>query len=176
MDLFDAIEARYSYRGAFTDDPVTRETLTKIVEAGLAAPSGKNEQTTRFVIADDPEVVKTIGGMHSMWAMREARAFIACVIDRDPEPIYEGHAFQVEDCAAAVENILLAITALGLGSVWVDGWLRVEGRAEKIGELLGLPAGKVVRVILPVGVPAKQGRRPQKLPFAQRASFNRYGG
>ena len=78
-------------------------------------------------------------------------------------------------CAAAVENMLLAITALGLGAVWVDGWLRVEGRAERIGELLGIPSGKVVRVILPVGVPAKQGRRAQKLPFSERAWFNRYG-
>ncbi len=175
MDLFEAVAARYSYRGAFTGDPVSRGTLTKIVEAGLKAPSGKNEQTTTFVIADDPEIVKTIGGMHTMWAMQQAKAFIACVIDREPEPIYEGHAFQVEDCSAAVENILLAITALGLGSVWVDGWLRVEGRAEKIGELLGIPSSKVVRVILPVGVPAKQGRRPEKLPFAERAWFDRHG-
>ncbi|MHC4200577.1 MAG: nitroreductase family protein [Planctomycetota bacterium] len=176
MDLFEAVAARYSYRGAFTDEPVSRETLQKIVEAGLKAPSGKNEQTTSFVIADDLEILKAIGEMHTMWAMQQAKAFIACVIDREPDPIYAGHAFQVEDCSAAVQNILLAVTALGLGSVWVDGWLRVEGRAEKIGELLGIPSGKVVRVILPVGVPAKQGRRPEKLPFAKRAWFNRYGG
>ena len=55
-------------------------------QAGLAAPSGKNEQTTTFVIADDPEIVKAIGGMHSMWAMQQAKAFIACVIDREPLP------------------------------------------------------------------------------------------
>ncbi len=54
MDLFEAIEGRYSYRGAFTDAPVPREDLVRIVEAGLKAPSGCNAQTTTFVIAADP--------------------------------------------------------------------------------------------------------------------------
>ncbi len=177
MDLFTAIHRRYSYRGAFTDALVPREDLERIVEAGVAAPSGKNAQTTGFVIVDDPELVTTIGSMHPQnLALQQAKALIACVIDRRPEAIYEGLSFQVEDCAAAVENILLAITALGYGSVWVDGWLRQEGRAEKIGGLLGLPEGKVVRIILPVGVPAGEGPRPAKKSFSQRAWFNRWGG
>lgn len=176
MDLFDAIAERYSYRGAFRDEPVPRGTLRKIVEAGLAAPSGKNMQTTGFVIVDDAGLLRKIGEMHTMKAWRQAKAFIACVVDRKPPAVYEGHSFQVEDCAAAVENMLLAITALGLGSVWVDGWLRVERRAERIAELLGVPETKVVRVVLPVGVPAAEGPRKEKKPLAERAHFNRYGG
>ncbi|MHC4951653.1 MAG: nitroreductase family protein, partial [Planctomycetota bacterium] len=54
MDLFEAIKKRHCYRGGFTDAAVSREDLTKIVQAGLEAPSGKNCQTTRFVIVDDP--------------------------------------------------------------------------------------------------------------------------
>ena len=59
--------------------------------------------------------------------------------------------------------------------MWIDGWLRVEGRAEKIGKLLGLPEGKIIRVLLPVGVPAEVYKRPEKKPFEERAWFNRYG-
>ncbi|MDP8237029.1 MAG: nitroreductase family protein [Candidatus Erginobacter occultus] len=177
MDLYAAIERRYSYRGPFTDDPVPDEDLKRIVEAGLAAPSGKNAQTTSFVIVNDPALVKTIGSMHpENQALRQAKALIAAVIDRRPEAVYEGFSFQVEDCAAAAENMLLAITALGYCSVWVDGWLRREGRAEKIGGLLGLPEEKVVRILLPVGVPAGEGPRPAKKPFSRRAWFNSWGG
>ncbi|UCG33735.1 MAG: nitroreductase family protein [Phycisphaerales bacterium] len=175
MDLFAAIAERHSYRGAFRDRPVPREDLKKIVQAGLAAPSGKNQQTTTFVIVDDPETVKQIGGMHDKnTAVQQARAFIACIIDTDPQPSYKGFSFQVEDCAAAVENMLLAITGLGYASVWIDGWLRLEGRAEKISHLLGIPEGKIVRVLLPVGVPAEIWKRVEKKRFEERAWFNRY--
>jgi nitroreductase len=82
----------------------------------------------------------------------------------------------VEDSAAAVENMLLAITALGYATVWIDGWLRLQGHADQVGQLLGLPAGKVVRILLPIGVPAEAWPQKEKLPFEQRAWFNRYGG
>lgn len=177
MDVFEAIARRHSYRGPFRDQPVPRADLRRIVQAGLQAPSGRNMQTTRFVIVDDPELVRQIAGLHATnVAVQQARAFIACLVDRNPEPVYEGHSFQVEDCAAAVENMLLAVTALGYATVWIDGWLRVENRAERIGALLGVPESKVIRVILPIGVPAEQHQQKEKLPFEQRAWFNRYGG
>jgi nitroreductase len=151
--------------------------LRKIVQAGLQAPSGGNAQTTRFVIVNDPELVSAIRNVHpTNAAMQQAPAYIACILDREPERIYGQHAFQVEDCAAAVENMLLAVTALGYATVWVDGWLRREGHAERIGELLGLPAGKVVRIILPIGIPAEVHQQAEKMPFDQRVWFNRYEG
>ena len=176
MDVFEAIEKRYSYRGPYKDEPMPREHLRKILEAGLKAPSGRNMQTTKFVIVDDPDLLEKIGGMHDKAAMKQARAMIACIIDKNPEPVYEGHSFQVEDCSTAVENMLLAITSLGYASVWIDGWLRVENRAERIGKLLGVPDEKIVRVLLPLGVPAEQGPRKEKMPFEQRAWFNKYEG
>jgi nitroreductase len=175
MDVFQAIAQRYSYRDEFVDQPVPREHLRAIVHAGLQAPSGKNAQTTRFVIVDDPALLAAINEvMPANAAVRTARAMIACVIDKRPEAVYEGYAFQVEDCAAAVENILLALTALGYASVWIDGRLRLERNAARIGELLGVPDDKVVRILLPVGVPVAPGPRREKLPFEHRAWFNRY--
>jgi nitroreductase len=176
MDLFEAVEKRYSYRGAFADRPVPRSDLKRIVAAGLKAPSGRNAQTTSFVIVDDPRLLEKIGAMHeNNRAVQTARAMIACVIDREPEAVYEGFSFQIEDCAAAVENMLLAVAACGYATVWIDGWLRPEGRSERIGKLLGLPEDKTVRVMLPVGIPVKEGPRREKKPFHERAWFNRYG-
>lgn len=176
MELFEAIAKRQSYRGSFAETAVGRDDLRKIVQAGLQAPSGKNEQTTRFVIVDDAEMLGRIGGMGGAnKALQEARALIACVVDREAKAIYEGHAFEVEDCAAAVENMMLAVTALGYATVWIDGWLRAEGRAAAIGELLGVPPEKVVRVMLPIGVATQDYKRPVKMRFEERAWFDGYG-
>ncbi len=176
MDLFKAIAKRQSYRAGFKDEPISKEDLRKIVEAGLKAPSGKNEQTTSFVIIDNQQILTNIRQIHkSNKAMQQCQALIACIIDEEPESIYEGYSFQVEDCAAAVENMLLAITGLGYATVWIDGWLRVQGRAEEIGKLLGVPEDKIIRVILPIGIPNEEYKRPPKKPFEQRAWFNKYG-
>ena len=176
MDVCEAISRRHSYRGQFTEKAVPRADLRLIVDAALKAPSGKNAQTTTFLIVDDPGLVGKIGAMHERnRAMRQAKAMIACIVDRDPEAVHEGHNFQVEDCAVAVENMLLAITALEYATVWMDGWLRTKGRAGEIGRLLGLPEEKVVRVLLPIGVPAEKRAPKEKRPFEERAWFNRYG-
>ncbi len=177
MELFEAIARRHCYRGAYLPQSVPREDLRKIVQAGLDAPSGKNGQTTTFVIVDDEAVLAGIRPLHaSNKAVQQARAFIACVIDKNPEAIYEGFDFAVEDCAAAVENMLLAVTALGYASVWIDGWLRLNDHAETVGRMLGVPDGKIVRILLPLGVPERtEWPTPPKKAFAERAWFNRHG-
>jgi len=177
MDIFTAIEKRYSYRGSMEQTQIPRDNLRKIVECGLKAPSGKNAQTTQFVIIDDPDILEQLHKMHpANKAMQQAPAMIACIVDKQAEKIYEGYDFQLEDCAAAVENMLLAITGSGYASVWIDGWLRVEQRAEKVAELIQLPASKKVQILLPVGKPLEQGPRKEKKPFEQRAWFNSYAG
>ncbi len=173
MDLFDAMTARHSYRGAFTDAPVPREDLTRIVQAGCDAPSGCNAQTTEFVIVDDPALLGQIAELLDKPVVRTAKAIIACVVE--PREVFHGVSFEKEDCAAAVENILLAVTALGYATVWLDGMLRQLDRAERIGALLGVPAGKRVQVLLPLGVPADPVEGPEKKPFAERAGWNRHG-
>ena len=173
MDVFDAVTKRYSYRGHFTDAAVPREDLIKIVLAGIHAPSGKNEQTTSFVIVDDPGVLRRIAEIVDKPVCHTAKAMIACVID--PRPVLGNISFAVEDCAAAVENMLLAITALGYATVWLDGVLRVEDKAAKIARLLAVPEDKALRILLPLGVAAEPGTQKEKLPFEKRAWFNHYG-
>ncbi len=172
MDVFEATKARHSYRGTFTTADVPREHLQQIVEAGMLAPSGCNAQTTSFVIVDDKELLSQIGDIVDKPVVRSARAIIVCIVDE--KPVYHGMAFGVEDCAAAVENILLATTALGYATVWIDGALRIENKAERIAAQLAIPTHLAVRVLLPLGTPEEARSQPPKRPFNERAAFNRF--
>ncbi len=177
MELFEAIRRRHSYRGPMEDRPVPRKDLVRIVQAGIQAPSGYNAQTTTFVVLDEPDTLAQIAAVDAANPMlRQARAIIACVAPRGPEPGSPRLFFGVEDCAAAVENMLLAITALGYASVWLDGWLRLEGHDESVGRILEVPEGRIIRVLLPLGVPVDAGEQHPKEPFDRRAWFNRHGG
>ena len=62
MDVTEAILGRRSYRGKYKNIPVPRGDLIKIMEAGLAAPSGCNRQTTSLIAVDDPEVLASRRG------------------------------------------------------------------------------------------------------------------
>jgi nitroreductase len=174
MELFEAIAKRYSYRGEFTDAPVPRKDLERIVQAGIQAASACNAQVASFVAVDEPSLVRQIAEIIGKPFCLSAKAMIVCVAD--PRPVYGTTSFVAEDCAASVENMLLAITALGYATVWLDGVLRAEDRAARIGQLLGAPANRVVRIVLPIGVPTTPGVQREKLPFAERAWFNRFGG
>lgn len=177
MDLFEVIKQRYSYRDNYTQDPVSESDLKKIVQAGLDAPSGKNEQTTKFIIVNNEKKIKDmLEILPQKKCFDTAKAFILCIVDKIPEAIYEGFHFQIEDCSAAVENMLLAITALGYASVWIDGALRVNNRAEDLGKLFNIPEDKKIKIVLPVGVPQIEGPKKIKKSFKERAWFNSYQG
>ncbi len=173
MELFEAFAARHSYRGAFKNTPVPREDLKKIVEAGMMAPSGCNAQTTLFAIVDDPAMIQAVAQIVPKTCVKTAKAIIA-VISQAKE-VYHDMSFEAQDYSAAVENMLLAITGLGYASVWLDGVLRIGGTADRIGEMLHVPkdGNMTVSVILPLGVPEEAGRQNDRLPFEQRAWYNR---
>lgn len=171
MDLFEAIEKRFCYRKDMDQTEPPLEDLKKIVQAGLDAPSGVNAQTTGFIIIRDPEVVKAIRDMpQANGSMATAPAYIACHIARKPEASYMDISFDIEDCAAAVENMFLAATALGYGTVWIDGWLRKDNRAAKIAGLTGLTDDRVIRIILPIGRMLEEQARKEKKSFESRVS------
>jgi nitroreductase len=173
MDLFTAIAKRHSYRGEYLPQPVPREHLTQIVQAGIQAPSGCNAQTTSFVIVDDPALVMRIREIVARPFLAKAPAFIVCLCDL--RPAYKNCSFAAEDCAAATENMLLAITTLGYASVWLDGVLRTQKIKESLASLLKVPADREVRILLPVGQPATPAVQRERMPFDQRAWFNGYG-
>ncbi len=169
MDFFEVAGNRFSYRKKLNAAAPPLDDLRKIVQAGVDAPSGKNAQTTGFLIIADPDVVKKINTMPGgNEAMSTAPAFIACHVDRVPNKSNLDYEFVVEDCAAAAENILLGATALGYAAVWIDGWLRTGNRADAISELCSLDSERVIRILIPVGKPLEEHPRREKKSFNER--------
>lgn len=174
MDTFHCIALRHSYRGAYRNEPVPREDLIKIMEAGLAAPSGCNKQTVSLIAADEPALVAKIKSVIDPPVAQTAPAFI-CVLTRRV-CAYRDRCFAVQDYAAAIENMLLAVTALNYQSYWYEGHITDEDRiCDKIAGLLGVPRDMDLVCILPVGRAESEPVPPRKKVFEERAFFNRFG-
>jgi nitroreductase len=172
MNTLDAIKNRTSYRGTFKDTPVPREDLIKIMEAGLAAPSGCNTQTTSLIAVDDPELLGRLQAVIQS-GLANAPAMI-CVLTQ-AIPAYRDRVFNVHDYSAAIQNMLLAIIDLGYQSCWVEGYIT---DADKIGrqmaDILSVPAEYDLVCFLPVGVADEPLKYAEKKPFEERAWFNGY--
>ena len=178
MNIFEAIKNRHSFRGSYKNTKVPREDLKKILEAGLAAPSGCNKQTTSLIAIDDPQLVNSIHALVKKNGFRGeggvAPAGI-CVLTQEI-PIKENKYLNVQDYSAAIENMLLAITALGYASCWIEGQVTANTETQnQISELLGVPADYIVVGFLPVGVAENEVKRPEYKSFNERAWFNRFG-
>jgi len=171
MDAMEAIKERYSYRGMYTDTPVPKAALKQIMEAGLAAPSGCNTQTTSLVGLDDKELIKRVSGHLNKPNFASAPAAVCVLTQRIPG--YADVYFNVQDYAAAIENMLLAVTALDYASCWVEGYITCDGQIGKqMADELGAPDNYELVAYLPVGVPAEKSSRAKKKPFDKRACFN----
>ena len=171
MDFFEVIEKRHSYRGAYTDKDVPEADLIKILDTGIRAPSGCNAQTTSFILVTNAELRSQISKLIGSRAVETAPALI--IVATKKVTFDFGLDFEIEDYGAAVENILLAATALGYASCWFDGMTRLNGVCEAIAKILDVPPEKQVRCILPIGIPLNQGVQAGRKPFAERVDWKK---
>ena len=171
MNIFDIISDRYSYRGKYLSNPVHREHLTAIMQAGLDAPSGCNKQTTSLIAVDNTELLKKLHGVIDPPLGETAPAMI-CVLTRKIIA-YRDRTFYVQDYSAAIENMLLAIHELGYASCWIEGHVTdVDRIGDKMAAILEVPDDYELVAYLPVGIPADPVKRVIKKPFEERAWFN----
>ena len=174
MNTFEAISARHSYRGSYRSVPVPREDLMKIMQAGLAAPSGCNKQTTSLIAVDDPELMEKILAVIDPPVAKGAPAAICVLTQRIIA--YRDKCYAVQDYSAAIENMLLEIVELGYQSCWFEGHITDEDKiGAKIAEILNVPDGYDLVCFLPVGVAESEPVMPKKKAFEDRAWFNGFG-
>ncbi|MEM2094213.1 MAG: nitroreductase family protein [Candidatus Bathyarchaeia archaeon] len=150
MDVFEAIKKRRSVR-EFTGSPIPKEDLEKIVDAGRLAPSGGNRQPWEFIVVTDREMISKLK-VAANW-MEKAGAIIAVVMDPSSR-------WWLEDGSAAIQNMLLASTALGYGSCWLEGY--TLPREEEFKNLLNIPKEKRLLTLIPIGVPVRWPTKEKK--------------
>jgi nitroreductase len=161
MDTLVAIHKRRSIR-RYTDDVIPKTDLETIVDAGRLAATGSNRQPWDFVVVTDRTTIQKFK-VSGAW-IEQASAVIVVVLD----PISR---WWVEDGAAAIENMLLASTALGYGACWVEG--DALPREEEFKTILGVPPAKRVMALIPIGVPAETPA-PEKKPLEQVIHWEKY--
>ncbi len=174
--LTDLIGNRRSYRGKYRPVKVPREDLETILRAGLAAPSGCNKQTTSLIAVDDPEMLRRLHEVIRPPVGETAPAMICVLTERINA--YRDRCFAVQDYAAAIENMLLAITALGYQSCWYEGHITDTDRiGDQMAVILGVPDRYDLVCFLPVGIAESDPPAPpKKKSFEERAWFNAFQG
>jgi nitroreductase len=127
--------------------------IDQILTAAMYAPSAGNARPWEFVVVTDRKLLRQIPGVHPHAPMVE-QAPLAILVCADPSrEKYPGN--WPLDCAAAVQNLLLATHALGLGGVWT-GVYPNQGTMEDLGRLLCLPRGIMAHTLVVLGYPAEQ--------------------
>jgi nitroreductase len=150
--MIETIHQRKSVRN-FTDRKVTKSQLEKIVRAGMAAPTAVNKQPWAFVAITDREILDKLGS-GLPYAKMLLKAPAAIVVCGNLEKALQGwgQQFWIQDCAAASQNILLAVESMGLGAVWTAAY-PAKDRMETVTKVLNLPKHIVPLNVIPVGYP-----------------------
>ena len=156
MDFLEIIHTRRSIRH-FTQDPVSDSDVETLLRAAMAAPTANNYQSWRFVVIDARESLDAIPRL-SPYAAMARKAPLAILVCGDAAVAKD---FWPQDCAAAMENILLTARALGLGSVWC-GIHPTKDREEAFREEFGLPATIVPLGVVILGHPAQPFKREDR--------------
>jgi len=200
-DLFEIIRNTRSMR-RLKPDPVPNELIRKILEAGVCAPSGGNMQRWRFLVIKDPAIKQTVGafykrafdeqavpryrvgepapGMTRAQFLRllDAAGYLAAHIHEAPVwivPCLEGGAptrTSGSSIYPAVQNMLLAARALGLGATLTTVYLQFEKEAEAA---LGLPPNVHSYALLPIGYPMGRFGPVRRIPLADVVYEDRWG-
>lgn len=137
----------------YTSEKVSKEQLETLVKAGMSAPSALNIQPWAFVAIDERSVLDVLSRKLPYAKMlSQAQAAIVVCGDLGRADDDWQRDYWIQDCSAASENILLAATAMGLGSVWTAVYADPE-RIATVKEILKLPDHIIPLNVIPLGYP-----------------------
>jgi nitroreductase len=153
-DNLGFILGRRSIR-VYSPGTVSEPAVTKLLEAAMAAPSAMTKDPWRFVVIREKQKLVNLAALHPGAAMLSS-ATMAIVVCGDLDAAFERNiSYLLQDCSAAIENLLLAAHAQGLGGCWV-GIHPGEALIKRVKELLSLPASFVPVAAVSLGQPGEQ--------------------
>jgi len=138
---------------SYRDEAVTEEQIEQVLRAAMAAPSAGNQQPWEFVVVTERDLLVKINAVHphSKMLLEAPAAILVC-----GDTSREEHAdFWIQDCSAAVQNMLLEATHQGLGSVWLGVYPR-QDRVTGLKKLFNLPESVIPFAVVALGYAANQ--------------------
>ncbi len=159
MDTLEAIFTRRSIR-KFKSTSLNQEQTETLLKAAMFAPSAGNGQPWEFVVITSQEGRDKVAQIHP-YAQMAKTAPLCILVCGDTQKSKYAEMFWQQDCSAAVQNILLAAHAMGLGSVWT-GIYPVQERVSEFTTAFNLPQNVYPLGCIVIGYP------DQELPKAER--------
>jgi len=169
METLQAIRTRRSTR-KFTGKRIPEESVIKLLEAAMFAPSARNTQPWHFIVVTERAILDEIPYVHPYAEMcYDAGAAILVCGDKDIEKI-EGYL--ALNCGAATQNILLAAHDLGLGAVWLGAYPREE-RMSPLIKLFNLPRNIIPVSLVSIGYSEERIQEPERFK-EERIHYNNW--
>ena len=181
MDTIEAIKTRRSIR-QYQATPVSDNDLATVLEAARWAPSWANTQCTRLIVVTDNEtkvkIAETMSATNpSAAAIKQAPVTIVACAELKKSGYYHGQSstdkgdyWFMFDVALAMQNLVLAARALGLGTVYVGLF-----DAAKVTRIMNVPEGFAVVAMMPLGYAAAEGRPPQRKELSETVFYESWG-
>lgn len=148
-------------RREFTSDPVDQSVIEAILDAGIWAPSGLNNQPWRFVVISDASTIKQLSETtHYTHIVAGAPLLIAVYLDTDSMyDVVKDH----QAVGACIQNMLLVTEECGLGGVWLGQILK---NRDDVNRILGVESRYELMAVLALGHPAKTDQQSNRKPLA----------
>jgi nitroreductase len=165
MDVFEAVSTLLAVR-RYQDNPVPAELVDQMVQAGHLTASASNKQPWHFVVVQDRDTLKRLGGL-ARTGPYIAQAALAVVV-----AVERASHTGISDASRAIQDMMLVAWSAGIGSNWV-GFRGLD----EVGTLLGIPSDLEVLAIVPFGYPDQiVGRgKKQRKPIGEVVSRERFG-
>ena len=171
MEFYEAVQKRLSVR-SYKPDPIPEDVLARILEAGRLAPSAKNLQPWKFIIVKDPEGRKAlVPACRGQGSVGEAPVVIcACAVTEQAWKGMGGYwTAEAVDIAIALEHIMLAAAAEGLGTCWIGAYTEAE-----VKKVLAIPENVKPIALTPLGYPARESKPRRRKPLSEIVCYNKY--
>lgn len=172
QDILKLIKQRRSVK-EFTPEFVDWDSISKILDAARHAPSTGNLQNWKFIVVMDAGLKQAIAeaAVQQYEIVPAAVHIVVCGETEKAKRYYgsRGEWYTIQNCAAAVQNMLLEAQSLGLASLWVGAF--DEGQ---IKTLLSIPPDVSVQAIVVIGHPKLTPDKPPKYPLETLTYFNKW--
>jgi nitroreductase len=148
MDFYEVIQGRRSVR-KYKTDPVDDDKLQRILNAARLAPSAANRQPISFIVVRDDKIKRKLKDAYSQeWFYTAPVIICACTLSDKAWKRNDGKAYVDVDVAIAMDHLILAATAEGLGTCWIAAF-----KPGIVKEVLNIPDDLEPLVLTPLGYP-----------------------